>query len=84
MPRKHPDPDGHLRLAEGEYGRSPQDGVWYARPPGQHMGSLENHDVVEHDDGTITVSPSILITGYDGDCLVQWHGYLERGVWREA
>ena len=42
------------------------------------MGGLENHDVTEHEDGTITVSPSILITGEGGS----WHGYLELGVWR--
>jgi hypothetical protein len=48
------------------------------------MGSLAKHDVIEHEDGTITVSPSILITGYEGDHQVQWHGYLERGRWREC
>ena len=82
--RKQPDDDGHLRLAEGEYGKNPDDDHWYGRPSGQHMGSFQNHEVVEHEDGTITVTPSILITGYDGDCQVQWHGYLERGVWREC
>lgn len=72
-------------LEVGEYGKAP-DGKWYCRAP-QHdgfyagMGRLGLHDVVEHDDGTITVSPSILITGHDGK---QWHGYLERGVWREV
>ena len=80
--RKYADDDGQLRLAEGEYGRDPRNGIWYARPPGQHLGSLANHEVIEHDDGTITVSPSILITGYDADCKIQWHGYLERGEWR--
>jgi hypothetical protein len=39
------------------------------------------HTIVEHEDGTITVSPSILVTGSHGK---QWHGYLERGVWREV
>jgi hypothetical protein len=44
------------------------------------MGSIEKHDVTEHEDGTITVSPSILLN--DGRKI--WHGYLERGIWREV
>ena len=69
--RKAIDEDGHLRLAEGEFGKC-RDGKWYARPPGQHMGCLDAHEVTEHDDGSLSVSPSILIT--DGD--TEWHGYL--------
>jgi hypothetical protein len=73
-----------IPMDAGDYGRS--EGVWYARPPQSDTfhcgpGSLANHDVVEHEDGTITVSPSILVTGHHG---VQWHGYLERGIWREV
>jgi hypothetical protein len=70
-------PDETEVFAEGDYGRIA--GVWYGRPPGQHLGSFANHDVTEHPDGTITVSPSILVTGGNGEA---WHGYLERGVWR--
>ena len=77
--RKYVGPDGHLCLAEGEYGQDSR-GVWMARPPGGHLGNLSNHDVTEHEDGTITVSPSILITGEGGS----WHGYLERGVWTKV
>lgn len=77
--RVYPDTEGRLWLAEGAYGKS-KEGVWYARPFGQHTGSLEKHSVVEHDDGTITVSPSILIRSHKG----VWHGYLENGVWREV
>lgn len=76
--RVHPNDDGQLLLAEGEYGKS-GDGVWFARPPGNHMGNLSGHTVTEHEDGTITVAPSILID----DGRSQWHGYLERGVWRK-
>lgn len=72
--RIYPDEDGHMYFAEGDYGRHPN-GTWYARPPGSHAGNLSSHEVVEHEDGTITVSPSILMA---------WHGYLERGVWREV
>lgn len=77
--RKYPDERGQLLLAEGEYGKSVH-GIWYARPPGNHMGSLARHDVEEHDDGTITVNPSILIN----DGRTEWHGYLKRGVWSEC
>jgi hypothetical protein len=77
--RKYPEEDGHLRLAEGEYGKH-SNGTWLARPPGNHTGDLTNHTVTEHEDGTITVSPSILID----DGQNKWHGFLERGVWREC
>ncbi len=64
----------------GDYGRDAQ-GEWYARPPWKHAGGdLADHAVTEHEDGTITVSPSILIELSVGT----WHGYLERGVWREC
>lgn len=39
------------------------------------------HSFAEHDDGTITVSPSILAVRPDGN---GWHGYLEHGVWRSC
>lgn len=82
MPRREPE-GADLILAEGEYGKHPRDGKWYARPPGAHMGCLSNHQVTEHEDGTITVSPSILIQYEQGGPMV-WHGYLERGEWREV
>lgn len=69
-------------LEMGEYGKN-HEGKWFCRvpSPGFGTGSLGLHDVTEHEDGTITVSPSILVTGHGGR---QWHGYLERGVWREV
>ncbi|KKL94517.1 hypothetical protein LCGC14_1863900 [marine sediment metagenome] len=77
--RKYVDETEELWLDGGEYGQDSR-GVWMARPPGGHLGDLSNHDVTEHEDGTITVSPSILITGEGGS----WHGYLERGVWTKV
>lgn len=87
------------RIADGEWPGNPgeyskhltekQSGekkvVWFCIPPkpGIGCGSLENHTVTEHADGTITVSPSILISG-GRDGLVRWHGYLEKGIWREC
>lgn len=77
--------DGKLWLSEGTYGKD-TDGRWLARPPGCHMGSLENHEVTEHEDGTISVSPSILLSEGDGKggMVEAWHGYLRRGVWEQC
>ena len=81
--RVYPNEKGELRLAECDYGYSPQAGEWQARPPGCNLGSLKDHDVTEHEDGTITVSPSIVVCDeYPG--AIEWHGYLEHGVWRQA
>ena len=49
--------------------------------PNGHHANLGAHVVVEHEDGSITVSPSIGIN--DGRGQV-YHGFLERGVWRDA
>ena len=69
----------------GEYGKL-SDGSWYGIPP-EHpelLAGLRNHQVIEHEDGTITVSPSILVWYEGADYREQWHGYLERGIWREV
>jgi hypothetical protein len=61
--------------------------VWGFCAPIGGIGTLRLHTVREHEDGTITVAPgdgssnSILFTGSHGR---QWHGYIERGVWREC
>lgn len=84
------DPGGYQ---PGDYGR--WEGEWYCRCPyptpdddyGPRMqGRLGQHDVTEHEDGTITVSPSILVqTTWGPDRTPhEWHGYLERGTWREV
>ena len=69
------------RFAPGDYGKHPSDGGWYANAPGAGLGDLRNHSVLEHLDGTITVTPSILITDNRG---LHWHGFLEKGVWRRV
>ena len=71
--RIFPNEQGHLILKPGDYGKD-NNGLWWVRPPKGGAGVLD-HEVVEHEDGTITVSPSILGPEY--------HGFLERGVWRE-
>ena len=73
----------NLPLAEGDYGFDLLVGHWVVRPPGRHAGGIPRHEVVEHEDGTITVSPSIML--YDVDetgKMVVWHGYLIKGEWR--
>ena len=94
--------DGYLpNLKPGDYGRTdpakmPQsvpEGFrtlyWQICAPNGHHGCLDPkiHTIVEHEDGTITVSPSILIqwSRDQGKTYEQlWHGFIERGVWREA
>lgn len=55
---------------------------WFCLPVRGMLGALGSHEVTEHEDGTITVSPSILIES--NDPKQAWHGYLEHGVWREV
>jgi hypothetical protein len=67
----------------GDFGRWEAGGGWYACTPNDLTANLTAHQVIEHEDGTITVSPSIEVgrlrpeRGY-------WHGFLERGVWRSC
>lgn len=61
------------------------DGSFLIHWPNGLLGNLRGHTVEEHEDGTITVSPSILTKGVnqDGD-PIQVHGFLERGSWRDC
>lgn len=73
---------GPHQLLEGEYVN--WEGGWYAHCPGPDdlVANVSGHKVTEHEDGTISVSPSIRCT--DGAAGHSYHGYLERGVWRPA
>jgi hypothetical protein len=89
--RKYPNNAGELNLQAGEYGLSQTDGNWYAALPEEDpahpkklVANLALHNITVHDDGTITVSPSILVSSYHGDLQFQWHGYLEQGQWRSC
>lgn len=81
--KRHDMAEDEYSLEQGEYGKGHEDGIWYFHvpAPGFGTGGLNKHTVVEHTDGTITVSPSILCYGHDDN---QWHGWLEQGVWRQA
>lgn len=66
-------------LQAGDYWN--HEGVWFGMTPNGLLASFAKHDVTQHPDGTITVAPSIRCTQPSGGA---WHGYLERGAWREC
>jgi hypothetical protein len=50
---------------------------WYIVCPNGDVCTIrDSHQVDEHENGTITVSPSIVAP--HGGC---WHGWLKHGVW---
>lgn len=73
--------EGKTESPAGAYIKVDYDGriEWWIRDPLGSVGRLTTHTITEHDDGTITVSPSIYDTSPGG-----WHGWLERGVWRSV
>ncbi len=83
-----------VRLENVEAGRMPLDlldtevcywnvdGGWWIYLPGSGAGRLVHHVVKEHEDKTITVTPSIGLKNADG--AFSSHGFLTRGVWREV
>ena len=94
-------------LRPGDYGRvitsrgDPRSAArWFNITPDGEMGVLRHdhgdgsafHQVIEHENGTITVCPSIQgkviasesVSGGGPISANGWHGWLERGVWRSA
>lgn len=60
-------------------------GHWAGVCPNDRWCNLKAHAVTEHEDGTVTVSPSILLHGgQPANPEWDWHGFLERGVWRSC
>ena len=79
------DIDWSSQNPNGSYWR--HQGVWVCITPNGHFGSLRKHQVIEHEDGSITVTPAILVSTVrpkDGQSVELWHGFLERGSWREC
>ena len=79
--------DNNFPFSEpGDYGF--YKGAWHCIVPaiGCAVGNLNGHTVTEHEDGTITVTPSILVYGGDGKGgkVEEYHGYLTRGVWKSC
>jgi hypothetical protein len=62
----------------------PKDDGWLVYFPKCGIGALQLHKVEEHDDGTISVTPSILTKGHDEGKETTVHGYLTHGVWRDC
>ena len=75
--RIYPDAEGWFTIQPGDYVKA-VDGTWIAWAPGDRApGGLQKHEITEHQDGTITVTPSILTPS-------GWHGYLQAGIWTKA
>lgn len=76
---------GVTRGEAGDYCKVPpgidprEDDAWYIIDPANRVGAIlpSLHRIEEHEDGTITVSPSL-------DCPGGWHGWLKAGVWSDA
>ncbi len=78
--RRVPDDLDWRETQAGDYGKQTWRGLdrpeWWIRDPFGVVGRIGDHTVVEHEDGTITVTPSILDADSGG-----FHGHLTRGVW---
>lgn len=57
---------------------------WLLYIPLCGLGCLRNHTVVENEDGTISVTPSIKVTGHNQGKPIERHGYLTNGVWTDC
>lgn len=92
--RIRPDANGWLddkAMAQpGAYGRATNPrvvncgaGDWQVTTPDGHVGRLAPaiHTVVEHEDGTITVTPSIDMSQRTPGA---YHGWLRAGVWESV
>ena len=77
--RVYLDENGELNLKPGEYGKH-RDGLWYVMPKEDLLANLGKHNITEHEDGAITVNPSILVSNHLGS----WHGYLTHGILKEC
>jgi hypothetical protein len=79
-----------LNLMPGDYVYVPGQG-WHACTPNGHLANLSAHDCdYDKESDTLTVAPSISVKvhgdgdGLGGELHEVYHGYLERGVWRNA
>jgi hypothetical protein len=65
----------YMKVLHGD-GQDGSRAFWYIKDPTGELGTIgpSHHQVVEHADGTITVTPAILKPG-------GWHGFLRAGVW---
>lgn len=68
------------QVKPGDYFKLTRGSTWYMCAPSGESGGADSAKwvIIEHEDRTITVSPSLHFNKARGG----WHGYLERGVWR--
>jgi hypothetical protein len=69
------------KVKPGDYFKE-RGGGWFVMAPTGEQGSVRspNWTITEHEDRTITVSPSIWFNKERNG----YHGFLERGTWRPA
>ncbi len=82
--RIFPDSQGNYpydQIDAGAYFYWPRGGCWMAVTPNGLATNLKGHTITEHEDKSITVGGSIAVNNGDG---LTWHGWLDRGVWREC
>lgn len=80
-----PDEENFLfRIARtpGAYG-SPDGKEWFCTTPNGLFGSLHDYKIVQHEDSTISVIPSIVISQNHDLRGPVWHGFLTRGIWSD-
>ncbi len=85
--RIYADSQGFLpaSLSPGDYAYSPVLEAWLVCAPNGAEGRIDSvsvHTVTEYPDGTITLSPSLVYTAEKHGRA--WHGFLERGEFREV
>jgi hypothetical protein len=73
------DPGTYFKLLRDKADTTHQ--LWGIVAPNGNVGTISSqiHTITEHEDRSITVSPSILFREPG-----TWHGYLEKGVWRSC
>ncbi len=65
------------------------EGKLYGCSPNGLLACMSKHKIEQHDDRTISVTPSILVKrgtkDYSmGEYYARWHGHLTRGEWIEC
>lgn len=82
--RIYPDVDGNCELLNpGEYRKWKGTSWLVCVPTGIHGTIDDRWKIEEHEDGTITVSPSIEVSS-PGQPDLYWHGFLRKGIWESC
>lgn len=77
-------PGDYIKVLGGPWTERLVQPLWVVRTPNGCLCYLnEGHTFTEHDDGMLTVTPSIGCFK-DANGSFAYHGFLEHGVWRDA